>query len=794
MTTPYIDPNLIFAENAPVQDKPAAFSNYDKGWDESRNNDGRPLIPQMNYLTQQADLKNLYIHKNGAALPYKEGIAYEENAVVVKDGVLQQWKGGVWKSAVESELADKADKTYVDTVRNESVRFYQTLAEANADIANIAVNQAVQVGESGENGGLWYKATEGATTLTKSAYDPLTQAKIYSDNLTRNYETKNIGTKNKFVVSDIIDGLYMNNSGAIRAAAGWGMSGAIPVAAGNYYTISGLRGSNGLAFYNTNQAVANVTNAIAGSYNGSVLPLTVQAPAGATFMRINLYSASNPTYSNIQVEDGQAVTKYEPNGVYFTLHEDAIVQTIGDNSITINDTTATLKGLLQDGSKIEIDLTLSKTPTPDQSNVFNFASIRRNGVTIVNNTDDAAPLHAEGTVIGANHGYAKSTLTVAGHTKTNADVGSVWSDGTKEWVIVAVLTDKIIITARSENLYYPTGGGTLTHVSGATNTSNIVSTASVNSQWHPVIKNRKLTMTIDGELSEIINKTVGFDDNVTFNESYDIMLKSDMVEWLIANGGVERTSYDAVGTMAVTQSYKFDKELGCIVSYNFTALRDVPKFSDIMVVQAGAMLGSNGLVKYYIPKSKDFVQNGVTYNFSNPTAISSLTLSSDILFNAAKNDDGANPVDHLIQLNDVIGFSIGFLPQADAAFDVRPTNCSRYYFQIFASSKKVYPRLIDRADLTSLTAGQSFSCTAYRKYFSKSAARTAKYVVDDYLYLDWHTATVDVIDTPPQFIGREFDVIEKSSNVQLNGGIASNRLIAKVDNTKNYGYAVLKFK
>lgn len=28
MTTPYIDPNIIFAENAPVQDKPAAFANH----------------------------------------------------------------------------------------------------------------------------------------------------------------------------------------------------------------------------------------------------------------------------------------------------------------------------------------------------------------------------------------------------------------------------------------------------------------------------------------------------------------------------------------------------------------------------------------------------------------------------------------------------------------------------------------------------------------------------------------------------------------------------------------------
>jgi len=106
MTTPYIDPNLIFAENAPVQDKPAAFENYDKGWDESRKNDGRPRIPQMNYLQQQADLKNRYIHENGAALPYKEGISYEENAVVVKDGVLQQLNDGVWKSVISDGLSN----------------------------------------------------------------------------------------------------------------------------------------------------------------------------------------------------------------------------------------------------------------------------------------------------------------------------------------------------------------------------------------------------------------------------------------------------------------------------------------------------------------------------------------------------------------------------------------------------------------------------------------------------------------------------------------------------------------
>ena len=81
---------------------------------------------------------------------------------------------------VDAQDSLKADKIYVDTalssLSTEATKFYPTLALANSDIANLAVNQAVNIGEA-ENGGLWYKATSGATTLTKSAYDPLTQAK-----------------------------------------------------------------------------------------------------------------------------------------------------------------------------------------------------------------------------------------------------------------------------------------------------------------------------------------------------------------------------------------------------------------------------------------------------------------------------------------------------------------------------------------------------------------------------------------------------------------------------------------
>lgn len=93
---PKIDPNKIFASNAPVQDKPAAFDNYEKGMDETRKNNGRPTIKQLNYLHQIADQKVLWIHQNGGGLPYDASIEYAENAITLKDGDLKQLVGGAW--------------------------------------------------------------------------------------------------------------------------------------------------------------------------------------------------------------------------------------------------------------------------------------------------------------------------------------------------------------------------------------------------------------------------------------------------------------------------------------------------------------------------------------------------------------------------------------------------------------------------------------------------------------------------------------------------------------------------
>ena len=74
---------------------------------------------------------------------------------------------------IGSTVTQQQFKTKLKQLVENIDRSYATLAEANADIANIGVGAKVDTDDNGR----YYKATAGATTLTKSPYDPLTQAK-----------------------------------------------------------------------------------------------------------------------------------------------------------------------------------------------------------------------------------------------------------------------------------------------------------------------------------------------------------------------------------------------------------------------------------------------------------------------------------------------------------------------------------------------------------------------------------------------------------------------------------------
>lgn len=116
---------------------------------------------------------------------------------------------------LNNAITPKADKTYVDSaigaISTDGSKQYATLALATADIANIALNKNIFVSES-VNGGYWYKATAGATSLTKSPYDPV--------NLAKNYTNKELGILN---VSEANDDSYLVGVGLSGNAAQGGV-------------------------------------------------------------------------------------------------------------------------------------------------------------------------------------------------------------------------------------------------------------------------------------------------------------------------------------------------------------------------------------------------------------------------------------------------------------------------------------------------------------------------------------------------------------------------------------------
>ena len=603
----------------------------------------------------------------------------------------------------------------------------------------------------------------------------------------------NLYDSTKKQVGKLVD----STNGRITSATGWSCSDFIPVVAGQYYTISYEAKRVGLAFYSTKESAATTS---LGYVNSLSNPLTVQAPVGANWLVTNADSTSIVS-SKIQVESGSVATPYQEFGTSLKINpsyinfENAVVTT---NKLEIKSgNLASVYGVV-DGVPIIINLQLTKTNTHDQSTVFNFSSDIVNGVAQrASLNDDVAPMRMDNFTICANHGYEKANLTLAGHGKTVSDIGSIWSSGGKEYVIVDIVSvDVLSVTSRTDNITFTLG--TLTHVSSATNTASFTPTSTVSRQWYPAIRDRKLTCFVDNvkiDLAQIAS--YDFEKNVKFLESYSILKKSDMLEWLIANKGINHANYAAVPCYTVDFGYTFDKECGCTIYFGGVG-RKTAAMQDQMITQSIQLDQGNGNVYNYIPKSTEFTDGGYTYNLSQLENLYSKNPSAPLFLTAARQELGTNPIDRIIMLNDQVGYATGYLPILDAAPDVRTTNASRKYLEIRNGTLKLYPRLIDSASITQINDGDAFAAIAYRKYFKRSAARTCKYVVrselGDYLYLDWHTAKTDEIELPAELVGREFEIVEKSSNVTLLSKFASNSIIVKIDASKSYGYLVLRLK
>jgi len=420
------------------------------------------------------------------------------------------------------------------------------------------------------------------------------------------------------------------------------------------------------------------------------------------------------------------------------------------------------------------------------------------GTYLHNSGDDITPWYTDNVrYIGANHGINCMNVTSNIHDKTSSDVGSVWSDGTRQWILTEVDGDDIVFlcveyTSGSWRMDYSTAAGTLIHVSGATNTGNITISSQTLVQKYPIVKNVSYEILIDGQ-GEINDGQLKYCDFVDFKEIYDIVDPGNI-------SVSHPVDYSNAANMFVRNSilYRFGQNGSCVIYYTAELAKELD-FGLMGMLQAGKLnKGSYPKVWGYMPG----VNALSGWDFK---AIADFTGNPSVSLNYTTSElvDVAKPPNRFIQFlgdaskNMDVAFSHGYNPVHSQSKDADRLNNVTTFWQI-ATSSKSYPRCYD-SKLAVEPIGTVFNAVAYRQYYDPNRTGNASSVhwiaIADYhlVFLDYHAnVTRDKVVLPSHLVGKSITVVDKSTSLTLHISdyVPSDGLIVTV--TGGYGYAVVK--
>ena len=236
-----------------------------------------------------------------AALGTKASSEYVDNQV----GLMAPQATTYSKSEVDSALSFKAPqattytKAEVDTTFAAYVggrKAYTTLALAQAAQSSLPANTAIEVTNdpTASNNGTYQW---NGTTLTKSAFDPVGLAKLYSD--TRFGEIVNTPATDLFLSINKINQAYINSSGQQTASTSWSCSGFLPVKYRDVidYSATTTNLVSTIAAYDANKDFLRHLVPLAPNSTLVARSGSVEIPADVKFVRVSYYSANSTAYS-----------------------------------------------------------------------------------------------------------------------------------------------------------------------------------------------------------------------------------------------------------------------------------------------------------------------------------------------------------------------------------------------------------------------------------------------------------------------------------------------------------------
>ena len=442
---------------------------------------------------------------------------------------------------------------------------------------------------------------------------------------------------------------------------------------------------------------------------------------------------------------------------------------------------------------------------------FNFSSVELDGTSVHSCSEEATPSKFNYSYLGGNHGdSAIRNVTAASHGKTYADIGSTWrfmrGSTAVNLTLIGIAGENTLIMIGANSSTYPKWHfgalnvgetGTITHVSGATNTGDISFTSVSVGQLRNALVIASKNVYVDGK--EVTESGDYSFSKLEICENYDILNTASIVQKIQEKVGTFTDNPDlpSLGADKVARHslvYTFVGADLWFINKTLTFYQDVNMTSDDETLFVMSQIISGSSIKMYIPKalaigSTDF-----------RTIASFGSVSSEITIPTGKWEDANLPPDRFLQYSSAIGHETGYLFDYGIGGSNRK-DCISNAFRI-TTARKVYPMGIDGSNV-SHNAGDSYSAVSFRKYFLPTSINqngvicNAVFEYDNklYIYADYNAAGIYEIDIPAKFLGKKVEVFEKRENVKLLTTVSASKLLVKVDEDDvMYGYLVAQIK
>ena len=432
--------------------------------------------------------------------------------------------------------------------------------------------------------------------------------------------------------------------------------------------------------------------------------------------------------------------------------------------------------------------------------------------------DDAAPARYNGTTSGGNHGpYVIKQITAAAHGKTTAaDIGSEWTDeaGLK-WYLMKVI-DANTLWVMSEdtgtggiwNFGSTINGTKLIHSQRATNTGDIIFSATVYPLMTPVTQGQVKSISVDGVTVSADGVYTGKTVNIT--NSYNIVNVAGVVSYYKTMTGTARApSFVDAAIPAETRftvTYQWAANGSCTVYHQFRTFNAI-NLQYVGFIQSAALDFSGKQLWQYIPKTVAIPGSLKTWNFQNMEDITAIPLEN-LYFYPGYWSDPNNPPDRSAMIVKTsggaasVGYVTGLSPLRGVGVAASRKNLVGTAFVLSTYGKNyMYGVSTNGSGFTSsiIPAGSMYEAVAYRSFYNPALLPEATVNTwyrdgrDIVVLIDFHQpVTQKTIPLPDEFVGRKITVVDKTASFSVVGGefVSADGLLVTV--TGGYGYAVLK--